>query len=499
MNKSWIRLLTATMVVLFSITLAADKVDESQYGVYQPGGYLIGFTDPDSRVIFKNKQVTFQPNGLYVIGFSREDEGIQEITFVDRVGATRTQLLDIGTRTYNIQRINGVQSSKVSPPKDVEQRIALEYLKVKEIRKLQSNQTSWQKPFIWPVYGPITGVYGSQRILNGVKKNPHFGVDVARARGTPVFAPNSGRVVLADDLYFSGNTVIIDHGIGVLSTLMHMDDILVSTGDPVRQGAIVGHVGSTGRSTGPHLDWRINLNDIRVDPEFWVPPMASICDILDKDQDFKSKEVVILLHGLDHKGSTMEQLGQKLFEEGYAVCSQHYSSVHHSLEVQSGYLANAIAKTQQSGYSKVHVLTLGVGGLIARYYLQHISLPGEGAVIMLDPPMNGINHADQFGRYRWFKKIKGPAAINLSTNSKILSNQLSPIRSDVGIITTSIKPDPRFSFLFQDRSAKTLSMLSLTPPETQRVNRQKNPTLTLNSQRVFQQIQYFLNHQVFMK
>jgi murein DD-endopeptidase MepM/ murein hydrolase activator NlpD len=126
------------------------------------------------------------------------------------------------------------------------------------------------------VQGPITGVYGSQRILNGKPRRPHFGIDVAAPVGTPVYAPAPGIVTLAvPDMYFSGGTLIIDHGHKLSSSFLHLHKMHVAVGDRVEQGDLIAEVGATGRVTGAHLDWRINLRRNRIDPELLVPPMPS--------------------------------------------------------------------------------------------------------------------------------------------------------------------------------------------------------------------------------
>ena len=133
--------------------------------------------------------------------------------------------------------------------------------------------------FIWPLQGPITGVYGSQRILNGEPRRPHFGVDVAAPTGTPVVAPADAIVTLVHpDMYFSGGTLIMDHGHGLSSTFIHLHKVLVEEGQVVKQGDVVAEVGATGRVTGPHLDWRMNLFTVRIDPELLVPPMPQAAD-----------------------------------------------------------------------------------------------------------------------------------------------------------------------------------------------------------------------------
>jgi murein DD-endopeptidase MepM/ murein hydrolase activator NlpD len=137
-------------------------------------------------------------------------------------------------------------------------------------------QTWFAEPFVWPVEGRISGVYGSQRFYNGEPRRPHFGIDIAAPRKTPVRAPASGRVSLAEtDMYFEGGLIFIDHGLSVTSVFMHLDSVHVAVGDIVQQGDVIGRVGSTGRSTGPHLDWRMYWQQQRVDPALLVPPMTA--------------------------------------------------------------------------------------------------------------------------------------------------------------------------------------------------------------------------------
>ena len=121
--------------------------------------------------------------------------------------------------------------------------------------------------------GIITGVYGSRRILNGQPRAPHYGIDIAAPKGTPVIAPQDGIITMVDDLYFTGWTIIMDHGHGLSSTFLHLDQTAVEEGQTVKRGEALGTVGSSGRSTGPHLDWRINLFEKRLDPMLVAGPM----------------------------------------------------------------------------------------------------------------------------------------------------------------------------------------------------------------------------------
>ena len=129
---------------------------------------------------------------------------------------------------------------------------------------------------MWPAKGRISGVYGSQRILNGEPRRPHYGVDVAAPVGTLVHAPADGLVTLAnEDMFFSGGTLILDHGHALSSSFLHLSAILVKEGQRVRQGDPIAKIGATGRATGPHLDWRMNLGRDRLDPQLLVGPMSS--------------------------------------------------------------------------------------------------------------------------------------------------------------------------------------------------------------------------------
>jgi len=175
---------------------------------------------------------------------------------------------------YRIQRVNGVPQRTVTPSEEHLARIRREAALVKEARKTELPERFFTQTFIWPTKGPITGVFGSQRVYNGVPGRPHFGVDVGVPTGTPVMSPANGTVTLAeDDLFYSGGTVIIDHGMGVSSTVMHMSKVHATVGQVVLQGDIVGEVGATGRATGPHLDWRMNWRSTRIDPALIVGPM----------------------------------------------------------------------------------------------------------------------------------------------------------------------------------------------------------------------------------
>ena len=238
------------------------------------GGMAIGRVHPNATVYFQGKPVRVSPEGFFVIGFSRDAEPEAIIELHQASGTVEKHPVRIEKRTYQIQRIDGLPPRKVTPSAEDLKRIRKDIALVKAVRKKDDPRTDFLQPFIWPVSGRISGVYGSQRILNGKPKRPHYGVDIAAPTGTPVKAPADGVVSLAhNDMFYSGGTLIVDHGHGLSTTYMHLHKILVKDGQRVKQGDVIAQVGATGRVTGPHLHWGMNWFDTRLDPSLLVPPM----------------------------------------------------------------------------------------------------------------------------------------------------------------------------------------------------------------------------------
>ena len=236
-------------------------------GKLTQGALVRGQVPAGATVFLNDAKVETNRAGKFVIGFEREAPLSQQLRVELPTGEAITRTLTLQKREYNIQRIDGLEQKMVTPPAEVTARIKRDNINVANARSSNTDIDALFTRFEWPATGPISGVYGSQRILNGVPKWPHYGVDIAGPTGTPVYAPVDGVVTLADDLYYSGNTLILDHGMTVFSTFLHLDTITVSVGDKVKQGEQIGTIGSTGRSTGPHLDWRINLGKVRLDPK----------------------------------------------------------------------------------------------------------------------------------------------------------------------------------------------------------------------------------------
>ena len=235
-------------------------------GKFLQGHYIIGITDPSAKIIIDKKKVKVSNDGYFVFGIDRDRKFDLVITKIkDNKKEKITK--KIFKRKYNIQRIDGLDEKKVTPPESVYKRIKDENNKIGKARSINSDLPFFKNKFIMPVKGIISGVYGSQRILNGKPKWPHYGIDIAAKQGTMIKSSGSGTVTMAeDDLYYTGGTIIMDHGHGISTIYSHLETVIVSIGDKINKGDVIGTVGSTGRSTGPHLDFRVNWFQTRLDP-----------------------------------------------------------------------------------------------------------------------------------------------------------------------------------------------------------------------------------------
>ena len=235
-------------------------------GKFLQGHFIVGVTNPSARIIVDKKEVKVSKDGFFVFGIDRDRKFDLTITKIQN-GKKEKIVKKVLKRKYNIQRIDGLEESKVTPPESVYKRIKEENNKIGKARAINSDLPFFKNQFIMPVKGIISGVYGSQRILNGKPKWPHYGIDIAAKKGTIIKSSGSGTVTMAeDDLYYTGGTIIMDHGHGISTIYSHLESITVSVGDKINQGDIIGTVGSTGRSTGPHLDFRLNWFQTRLDP-----------------------------------------------------------------------------------------------------------------------------------------------------------------------------------------------------------------------------------------
>jgi len=232
-------------------------------GKFIQGSFILGKTEPGSEVFIDKQKVKVTSDGYFAFGLGRDRKNDVVITINEKKIVKK-----VFKRKYKIQRIDGLEEKKVTPPEEVYERIKRENKWIGEVRAINSDLTFFKNKFAIPVENAIiTGVYGSQRILNGKPKWPHYGLDFAADEGTKIKAMLDGTVTLAEpDLFYTGGTLIFDHGHGISTLYMHMEKILVKKGQKVKQGDIIGTVGSTGRATGAHLDVRLNWFQTRLDP-----------------------------------------------------------------------------------------------------------------------------------------------------------------------------------------------------------------------------------------
>jgi len=242
------------------------------------GGLLFGQTAPGSTVQLDGTEIMVSAEGRFVVGFDRDESGTRTLQARAPGGAEETRTLQIAPREYAIERVDGLPPQTVTPDPAALERIRQEAELVSAARARRDARTDYADGFTWPAGGRISGVYGSQRILNGEPRRPHYGLDIAAPTGSPVYAPADGVVTLAHpDMYFSGGTIVLDHGQGLTSSFLHLSRTLVEAGDTVRRGELIAEIGATGRASGPHLDWRMNWLDRHVDPQLLLegnPPPA---------------------------------------------------------------------------------------------------------------------------------------------------------------------------------------------------------------------------------
>ncbi len=252
---------------------AAPALDLS--GEFLQGALITGAVAPGTRVTVDRRAVRVDPaTGRFVFGIPRDRKGAIRIEVSGPNGLSERVEVPVIGREYDIERIDGLPPRKVTPDARDLDRIRREAKLINAARARDSATTDFATGFLWPVMGRVSGRYGNQRILNGEPRRPHLGVDIAAPRGTPVAASAPGTVALAEaDLFYTGGTVAIDHGHGVTTIYSHLERVDVAVGETVAAGQAIGTVGSTGRSTGPHLDWRINWFDVRLDPELVAGPM----------------------------------------------------------------------------------------------------------------------------------------------------------------------------------------------------------------------------------
>ena len=256
------------ILILLLFFLSNNVLAVEFQGKFMQGHFIIGKTEPDTKVLINEKKVRVTNDGYFVFGIGR-DRKYNIVITLNKDGDRQKIVKKVFKRKYNIQRIDGLPEEQVTPPEKVYARIKKENKLIGSARNIDSNLTHFKNKFTVPVENIIiTGVYGSQRILNGKPKRPHYGLDFAADEGAKIKAMLDGTVTLAETgLYYTGGTLMFDHGHGISTLYMHMQKIFVKKGQKIKQGDVIGTVGSTGRATGAHLDVRLNWFQTKLDPE----------------------------------------------------------------------------------------------------------------------------------------------------------------------------------------------------------------------------------------
>ena len=253
------------IIIIFFISNTLNALELE--GTFYQGNFIIGKIDPKAKIFVDKKQVKISKKGFFVFGLSKDRKN-DVLIEIEKDGIKEKQIKKVFRKNYKIQRIDGLPKKQVTPPKEVYDRIRNDNKLIATARAINSDLNFFKNKFKIPLSDSIiTGVYGSQRILNGIPKSPHYGLDFAAKEGTEIKAMLGGVVTLSEkDLYYTGGTIIFDHGHGVSTLYMHMKDIYIKKGQKVKRGEVIGTVGKTGRSTGAHLDIRLNWFDVKLDP-----------------------------------------------------------------------------------------------------------------------------------------------------------------------------------------------------------------------------------------
>lgn len=264
---NWRRLCSAAALSILIVQIAWALDLQLPQKSFQ-GDMVVGRVDPGSKIWVNGLPQAVGFQGHFVIGVPRDlkTDLLVKARHENGIASHTIQTLKY---EWHVQQINGLANNYVNPGQKERNRIEMDRSKIKTVRRTQPYVLPLfiKKGFIMPVKGRISGIFGSQRVLNNEPRSPHSGVDIAAPRGTPARSPADGIArLVAEDTFLMGNVLMIDHGLGVSSIFIHLDSVTVSEGDLVRQGEVVARVGQTGRTTGPHLHWGVSVGSTPIDP-----------------------------------------------------------------------------------------------------------------------------------------------------------------------------------------------------------------------------------------
>lgn len=259
---------------LTGMTLTHRFTSTLLHGTFEQGGIAFGKTLPTTTVRLNDKPVFVNPQGYFLLSFGRDAKLRQSLKLHFADQTEETHFLSLEKKDWKVEYVSGVAKKYVSPPPAVQAKIKKDNQRIISTREAISPEPTFlETGFIRPIRlntldgVRISGVFGSQRIFNRVPKSPHRGEDIAAPTGYPVMASAPGRVALVDnDMFYTGKTIMIDHGLGLYTIYVHLNDINVTQGELVQQSDIIGNVGATGRATGPHLHWGVYVLNARLDP-----------------------------------------------------------------------------------------------------------------------------------------------------------------------------------------------------------------------------------------
>lgn len=241
------------------------------------GGLLIGRADPNVRVKLDGRRIRVGRDGTFLVGFPMDAPATMVLEVVSADGSNRkVQTFRVEQRQYGTERLEGLPEEEVNLDRQTQAQVNRSHRRIEKIRRRFTPESSFDQGFDWPARGRVSTPFGVRRILDGQPRSPHDAIDIAVPSGTAVRSPAGGVVVFAEeDVPLSGHTVVVDHGLGLTSTFLHLSNIRVRVGQRVDKGATLGLSGDTGRTTGANLHWAMHLSGVALDPELIVPPQSA--------------------------------------------------------------------------------------------------------------------------------------------------------------------------------------------------------------------------------